>query len=179
MKKSYHRSNYERNLKLLPALLAQYQVDKDHEGFCYSKKKVCKALNISKKTLNNYLHKLEEQGVIRYVGPVRNGKRIGYDSEKGKTLRYQFIVPPTKEEVIEALKVEQLNYEGANTIKQSFDNPLLQLIEDIVQSNNEWSSLPITNTCRYEEWTTGKIKKRKHIDYRGKSLQSGLFSKKW
>jgi DNA-binding Lrp family transcriptional regulator len=177
IKKSYKRSNYERNLELLPAILAQYQLDKDHEGFCYSTKKVCKALNISKMTLNRYLHKLEEQGVIQYVGPTRDKKRIGYDTSTGKTLRYQFIIPPSKAEVIEALKVEQLNYENINTVKQSFDNPLLQLIEDIVRSNNEWSPLPITNTCRYEKWTTGKIKKREHIGYRGRVYNQACFQK--
>jgi DNA-binding Lrp family transcriptional regulator len=177
MKKSYHRSNYKHNLELLPAILAQYQVDKDCTGFCYSTKKVCKALNIHKRTLNRYLYKLEEQGVIKYVGPTRRGRRIGYDTSQGKTLRYQFIIPPTKEEVIEALKVEQLNYEGESTVKQSFDNPLLQLIEDIVQSNNEWSPLPITNTCRYEKWATGKIKKREHIDYRGRVYNQACFQK--
>jgi predicted transcriptional regulator len=177
MKKSYHRSNYKRNLELLPAILAQYQVDKDHTGFCYSTKKVCKALNISKQTLNRYLHTLEANGIIQYVGPTRRKKRIGYDTSKGKTIRYQFIIPPTKDEVIEALKVEQLNYENNDTVKQSFDNPLLQLIDDIVQSNNKWSPLPITNTCRYEKWFTGKIKKREHIDYRGRVYNQACFQK--
>lgn len=162
-KKNYIRSNYKSNLKKLPSLLIITSKDIDDNGFKINRRKICKILDISPATLNRYLHKLE--------GDIIEIYHRGYRTDK-HTMTWKFIEGknPDIDEILETTKLLEENYNFIETTEM-IDCPkqfLLDEIERMRNTVNEWSPIKLFNNCRYIKWETGKIKKRNHIDFKGR-----------
>ena len=195
MKKPYKRSNYKSNLEKLPSLLVVTCKDPDDEGFHIDISKICKKLDITPRTLNRYLHQLENDGILEIASDV-------YDPNK-HSKRWKFTDDniPNNDDIIDSLiTLDDYNNSNLNnhyfthvdTTESSTDifnvdttekrllSPKEKLLDEIERMTNEvnkWSPIKLKNTCRYIKWTTGKVKIRHHKDFKGRVLSSLCLTK--
>ena len=212
-KKTRTKSNYKETIKKLPALISATMLEPDDKGFFINIKKLCKHLDVMPRSLNRYVIKLIDDGVLKVA-------HKGYQTGK-HTMRYAFIEgqKPAGQDVCEALlkiynneenNVEECytttsrNYLRGNVLSseeiQSDSNSrqrndrrriigdesnneewqedrLLAEIKRMTALVNTWSPLRLKNSCRWEEWTTGSKKIRKHENYRGRVTNALCFTK--
>jgi hypothetical protein len=136
-------------------------------------KKICKTLNITQRTLNNYLHKLIENGILEI-------SHRGYRTDR-YTMTYKFTEGhyPTTQEIIEtSININEDYTINTNETKLTSDSELLLTeIQRMTEEVNKWSPIKFTNSCRFVEWKTGKIKFRTHQDFRGRVYNNLCFTK--
>jgi DNA-binding Lrp family transcriptional regulator len=173
------KEKYEQQLKDCTTLIAFYQIDQDWEGFHYKKSKIAKTLGVSKRTVNRLVLELVKRGILKVVSRA-------YDTSK-HTMRYNFAI----EQKIDIPRVVELQRAEAEKEEESYRNKIKHNIKGIdcerqdildeitrtVININRYSAIPLSNSCRYEEWTSGKKRIRHHIDYSGRVSSSLCYTK--
>ena len=150
-----NRKEKEKILEMLPGILATTAINPDDQGFLIDIRKITNKLNISYQTLMRYLWELQKQKRIRLI-------HRGYETGS-HTMRWAFPYQknPTVQEIIQATDFLNSN-KPVKEFEIDLTNPLLAEIDKMTNLVNEWSPIKLTNSCRWSEWKTGKIKIRDH-----------------
>ena len=186
-KQTRSRNTYQETIRKLPSLIAATQIDSDDKGFFINVKKLCRHFDVTQRTLNNYIRKLIDDGILKVID-----KRY----ETGlHTMRYSFDdwSEPIEEEIADAIieiynGEEEYDYSLRKDVRFVSktqnrksgiltDDVLLIEIQRMTDEVNKWSPIKLRNSCKWEEWTAGNRRIRKHADYRGRVYNALCFTK--
>ena len=124
----------EKRLEDFRLLLVELSYDKCEEGFRYNNQKISKLLNISKITVNKYIHELQNRNILKIVN---NHYEVGKYCK-----RINWINSPTSEDIVnskELLKSIKKNRKIERTSKINISNVSKIIIINKIDNNNNSS----------------------------------------